>query len=162
MITIIVLLILAGISIVQLTGNGLFDKSKQAKEKSENAQEYEKDQIAKYSNEIDSYINNDRANTTNERYGFDETTGFYYQIFSNGFCMIWRNYVVQDTVSAQSFTFPYEFENQPSVQITKTSANSTNNNIVARDLTTTSVGVDTNYGTTNKCSFSITICGKLK
>ena len=37
-ITVIILLILAGISIASLTGNGLFEKAKLAKEKQENAQ----------------------------------------------------------------------------------------------------------------------------
>ena len=40
-ITIIILLILAGVSIAQLTGNGLFEKAKSAKEETENAQNYE-------------------------------------------------------------------------------------------------------------------------
>ena len=40
-ITIIILLILAGISIAQLTGNGLFENAKLAKEKYKNAQEKE-------------------------------------------------------------------------------------------------------------------------
>ena len=37
-VTVIILLILAGISIEQLTGNGLFEKAKMAKEKQENAE----------------------------------------------------------------------------------------------------------------------------
>ena len=60
-ITIIVLLILAGITISQLSNSGLFDKSKQAKEKYQNAQEDEEDKIAKYSNEIDGYVNGNRG-----------------------------------------------------------------------------------------------------
>ena len=40
-ITIVILLILAGISIAQLTGNGLFKNAKLAKEKYKNAQEKE-------------------------------------------------------------------------------------------------------------------------
>lgn len=59
-ITIIVLLILAGITISQLTGSGLFDKSKQAKEQYQNAQDYEEEQIAKYSNDINSYVDGNR------------------------------------------------------------------------------------------------------
>ena len=59
-ITIIVLLILVGITISQLANNGLFDKSKQAKEQYQNAQEDEETKLAKYDNEIDSYVNGNR------------------------------------------------------------------------------------------------------
>lgn len=59
-ITIIVLLILAGITISQLSNSGLFDKSKQAKEQYQNAQDYEEEQIAKYSNDINSYVDGNR------------------------------------------------------------------------------------------------------
>lgn len=62
-ITIIILLILAGISIAQLTGNGLFEKAKMAKEVSKNAQDYEETQIAKYTNEINSYVSGNRDYT---------------------------------------------------------------------------------------------------
>lgn len=54
-ITIIVLLILAGVAITQLTNNGLFNNTKIAKEKHENAQNDENDKIAGYENEIDVY-----------------------------------------------------------------------------------------------------------
>ena len=52
-ITIIILLILAGITISQLSNNGLFDKVKLAKEKSEEAQAKEEQELAKISNKID-------------------------------------------------------------------------------------------------------------
>ena len=58
-ITIILLLILAGVTIGQLTGNGLFDKVKLAKEKSEQTQK-EENQI------LDSYVN-EIANITGNR-----------------------------------------------------------------------------------------------
>lgn len=51
-ITIIILLILAGITISQLTGNGLFENAKLAKQKYENAQEYEQEQLDKYMDSI--------------------------------------------------------------------------------------------------------------
>ena len=63
-ITIIVLLILAGISIAQLTGNGLFEKAKLAKEVSKNAQEDEEDKIKQYGNEINSYVDGNRDTVT--------------------------------------------------------------------------------------------------
>ena len=55
-ITIIVLLILAGITIAQLSNNGLFQQTNIAKEKYKNSQDYEDEQIDSYSNEIDSYL----------------------------------------------------------------------------------------------------------
>ena len=61
-VTIIILLILAGITISSLTNSGLFDKVKEAKGKWKNAQNYEEEQIAKYSNEIDNYISGPRSN----------------------------------------------------------------------------------------------------
>lgn len=64
-ITIIILLILAGISIIQLTGSGLFDKAKLSKEKSENAKELENITLAEYENKIEETINNkDEDNRT--------------------------------------------------------------------------------------------------
>ena len=51
--TIIVLIILAGISINALNNNGIFEKAKEAKDKWKNAQEDEELQIAKYSNEVE-------------------------------------------------------------------------------------------------------------
>ena len=59
-ITIIILLILAGIAIVQLQNNGLFGKSKEAKQKWEVAQADEDEKIAKYTNKIDNYISGNR------------------------------------------------------------------------------------------------------
>ena len=59
-ITVIILLILAGITISQLTGSGIFEKAKEARNKWQNAQEDEEAKIAKYSNEIDSYVDGDR------------------------------------------------------------------------------------------------------
>ena len=51
-VTVIILLILAGISIASLTGNGLFEKAKLAKEKQENAQIKEDEKLGDYENEI--------------------------------------------------------------------------------------------------------------
>ena len=54
-ITIIVLLILAGITVAQLSGNnGIFSRTNTAKQKYSNAQEYEEDVILKTSNMVDS------------------------------------------------------------------------------------------------------------
>ena len=54
-VTIIILLILAGISIASLTWNGLFEKAKLAKEKQENAQVEEDTTLADYENKIEEY-----------------------------------------------------------------------------------------------------------
>ncbi len=51
-ITIIILLILAGISIASLTGSGLFDKAKDAKNASENAQNLENSILNDYETKI--------------------------------------------------------------------------------------------------------------
>ncbi len=61
-ITIVILLILAGISIAQLTGNGLFENAKLAKEKSENAIEEENEKLSQYGDIINEYIDGTRTN----------------------------------------------------------------------------------------------------
>ena len=55
-ITIVVLLILAGISISALTQTGLFEKTKQAEQKYENAQVEENITLASYENGIDTFV----------------------------------------------------------------------------------------------------------
>ena len=59
-ITIIVLLILAGITVAQLSNNGLFESTKLAKEKYKNSSKKEDIDISQYSNSIESYINGNR------------------------------------------------------------------------------------------------------
>lgn len=61
-ITIIILLILAGITINSLTGSGLFDKVKLAKEESENAEKLENETLGEYESEIGKYIDGTRNN----------------------------------------------------------------------------------------------------
>ena len=66
-ITIVVLIILASVAInMTLGNNGLFTRAKTAKEQYQNAQDYEQTQIAKYSNEIDSYVGGGRGNIEKE------------------------------------------------------------------------------------------------
>lgn len=55
-ITIVILLILSGISISALINIGLFEKAKQAKQKSNEAQEQEDKTLGTYENEINSYF----------------------------------------------------------------------------------------------------------
>ena len=52
-VTIVVLLILAGISIAALTNTGIFQKAKDAKQKSEEATQHEDSLLAEYEVEID-------------------------------------------------------------------------------------------------------------
>ena len=61
-ITIIILLILAGISIQTLTQTGLFENAKQA---TENAQKYENYILVSYENEIININNSNRENEKN-------------------------------------------------------------------------------------------------
>ena len=60
-ITIVVLIILAGVLInISLGNNGLFNKAKTAKEMYVNSQNYEETEIAKMTNNIDSYVDGNR------------------------------------------------------------------------------------------------------
>jgi len=59
-ITIIILLILAGISISALTNTGIFEKAKEAKKKSEEASAKEQSLLTEYEDELNRYTSNDR------------------------------------------------------------------------------------------------------
>lgn len=71
-ITIIILLILAGVTIAQLTESGLFNKAKLAEQKSENAQLKEELTLGEYENTIGEYINGTR-NVNANNYSTNET-----------------------------------------------------------------------------------------
>ena len=73
-ITIIILLILAGISISALTQTGLFEKVNKAKQKSENAQALENATLADYENSINEIVTaGSRGNNNNEnQYSLEE------------------------------------------------------------------------------------------
>lgn len=84
-VTIIILLILAGVAIVTLTQTELFDKSKQAKNLMENAQEEEKITLADYDNKINEIVgsssrenNNQQPNKENTMSGEEHFIGEYY------------------------------------------------------------------------------------
>lgn len=62
--TIVILLILAGIIISALTGSGLFIKTQQAKQETENAQTEEKLTLGSYGNTINEYVGNNRSDIT--------------------------------------------------------------------------------------------------
>ena len=78
-VTIIILLILAGISIAALTQTGLFGKTKQAEQKSKDAQELENLTLADYENKIDSTVNGSRDTVTisKEEYEKIKNTNIY-------------------------------------------------------------------------------------
>ena len=62
-ITIIILLILAGVTIGQLTGNGLFDKVKLAKERAEQAQKEENERLKQYEELMNGNLPENTPNT---------------------------------------------------------------------------------------------------
>ena len=75
-ITIVVLIILAAVAInLSLGDNGIFNRAKTAKEQYQNTTQYEETEIAKASNEIDSYVDGNRGTVT--------LTEEEYQIFKN-------------------------------------------------------------------------------
>ena len=59
-VTIIIILIISGIAINTLIDNGIFNRAKEARDRSQNSQNDEEIQIAQYSNKIDNYKNNFR------------------------------------------------------------------------------------------------------
>ena len=58
-VTIIILLILAGITISSLTNTGLFAKAQEAKEKTQNAEENQAKILNEYEDELNKYISGD-------------------------------------------------------------------------------------------------------
>lgn len=71
-ITIIILLILAGISIATLTGSGLFEKAKLAKERTEERQKQEEQFLGDYQNKIGQYVNSNRDTVTIDKSEYEE------------------------------------------------------------------------------------------
>ena len=80
-VTVIILLILAGITISQLSGSGLFERAKGARDKWQNAQNEEEIQISKYNNEIEEYIDNIRNSSASYKedilFSGNETEGTF-------------------------------------------------------------------------------------
>ena len=66
-ITIVILLILAGISISALTNTGIFQKAKDAKQKSADAELDQNTKLDSYENEIDNYLPKQNSNKTVEQ-----------------------------------------------------------------------------------------------
>lgn len=68
-------MILAGITIAQLTGNGLFEKAKEAKKRSENAQELENSILNEYSNQIEKSEIKEEGKTADELIEMSDLAG---------------------------------------------------------------------------------------
>ena len=66
-VTIILLLILAGISIASLTNSGLFEKARLAEQKSKNAQELEDITLKDYENKIGEYVGGNRQDISSSQ-----------------------------------------------------------------------------------------------
>ena len=67
-VTIVILVILAGISIQAINNTGLFANAKQAKKKQEQAQELENSILTDYTGKISQYIDGKRGESSNESY----------------------------------------------------------------------------------------------
>lgn len=65
-VTIIILLILAGVAITAFTQTGLFEKAKLAKQKQENAEIKEEAALGDYENTINKYVYGSNRNTSSE------------------------------------------------------------------------------------------------
>lgn len=76
-VTLIILLILAGISISALTQTGLFEKAKEAKQKNENTQKEENLTLASYEKEISKFISSNRNGQENAVSLINKEDGIY-------------------------------------------------------------------------------------
>lgn len=82
-VTIIILLILVGITIAQLSGNGLFTRVKEAKQKTLDAQDNENEKLDEYANAINEIvgtraIEDETLKIQNTMSGTEHFTGDYY------------------------------------------------------------------------------------
>ena len=111
-VTIIILLILAGISISALTQKGLFSRAKQAEQKSKEAQEQENAYLGDYENELNKYISGktdeiqadgswNSSKKVNSPQLMDGMTGVY-----------WDDKGQEVTVTADNQDNWYDYENQ--------------------------------------------------
>ena len=111
-VTIIILLILAGITISQLSGSGLFENAKLAEQKSKEAEEKEEGILADYENKIGEYINSDRAstpaNSENTMSGTEHFTGEYY---FNGKPIYAKSIYISSLPNATTYSYYHNIEN---------------------------------------------------
>lgn len=82
-ITIIILLILAGVTIGQLTENGLFEKIKLAEEKYTNEEKLENETLKNYNNQIKQYIYGTRDELTGKEIGISGYTHIFRASLNN-------------------------------------------------------------------------------
>lgn len=83
-VTIVILLILAGISISTLTQTGLFEKAKLAKDKYKNSEELENTTLKKYEEKVSSYIGgSSRNNGKSEESEYIKSVNFSVNIGKN-------------------------------------------------------------------------------
>ena len=72
-VTIIILLIISGVSITALTQTNLFINARKAKGTAENAQIDENNKLKEYNNNIEMYISASNRESGNSQYSLDET-----------------------------------------------------------------------------------------
>ena len=89
-VTIIILLILAGISIASLTENGLFEKAKLAKEKAQESEKIQNAFLHQYEEQIDSYVRSGDS-TSESIYNLSELSSTYNPYGLNGFIKYDKN-----------------------------------------------------------------------
>lgn len=94
-VTIIILLILAGVGIQALTQTGLFEKAKQARQKSENAEIEEKTILGDYENKIDSIEGSRDSKKEDNRYldkkwsmYFEKNLNYQYSVQEDGYYLV--------------------------------------------------------------------------
>lgn len=124
-ITIILLLILSGITIIQLTNSGLFEKGQLAKEKYGNAQAKENTILEDYEDTVDGYVEGSREQVRVDKEEYEQLkakveelskkdeavqSGENYIIFPNGLKMCWGKVSI-NTKSNVTVTLPIKFTN---------------------------------------------------
>ena len=83
-ITIVILIILAGVLVsITLGNNGLFNKAKLGKELYANAQDYEDTQIAKTANEIDSHVSGNRETIMVDKDEYEQMKSYINDLKNN-------------------------------------------------------------------------------
>ena len=100
MVTIIILLILSGISISALTQTGLFGKTKQAEQKSKDAQELENLTLADYENSINKIIDGATREDSN-----------------NKGKILWKNNSIDQEFAEQTVELSYKLEDYDYIKI---------------------------------------------
>lgn len=95
-VTIIILLILAGIAVAQLTGSGVFEKARLAKEKQYEVQEKEKKVLGEYENFIDDLGTVGTRNENENKYSIKEQV---IGTWANGSLLYQKTYILENVVS---------------------------------------------------------------